>query len=366
MHKSGCPSAVNASGDCNSNSQKHLANGYANGGISVQYSTSSTALDVVRHYVNPAVYIESKISVNDDDMVPFKKSPSFESFIAETPRPPRILKVKRCVCLTNSNNCPMHENCKMENDETTKLPVILDDTARSETDSGIRRSGSMIQDELRLSIPSLTSINTAVVSNDGFRSTNHCGSTKTSDTESDAVKEQRYRDWCDRKDMERRLLEHKENLIKQIKEKQKEFQIEKERDNFKKWLANKKLEEEAKKRKAEDKIMRKKREEEDLKQKRLEESKLTYQVWLRRKEEKLLERKIKEQLLLLKTAEEKQKRDEYNRKAYELWLIQSKNKPKPIPLNQGLQTLKSSASVTYINPKPWVPNVDIKPKPASQ
>lgn len=82
-------------------------------------------------------------------------------------------------------------------------------------------------------------------------------------------------------------------------------------------------------------------------------------------------------------------------KAYGEWLKASKYKPKPIPLNQGLQcnvsyhniirllfalfylqsiflvpfylALKSSVSVTYINPTPWVPNIDSNgEKPSSQ
>lgn len=91
----------------------------------------------------------------------------------------------------------------------------------------------------------------------------------------------------------------------------------------------------------------------------------------------MIEKKIKEKEAELKMVEEKQKRLEESLKAYERWLKNSKYKPKPIPLNRGIDSktftlskrtnlflyysfvgLKSSASVTYINPTPWIPNIE--------
>lgn len=84
---------------------------------------------------------------------------------------------------------------------------------------------------------------------------------------------------------------------------------------------------------------------------------------------------------MMRKTEERQRRIEENTRVYEEWLRSSKNKPKPIPLNQGLKSkltpntlftispkfinistgLKSVLSVTYINPTPWIPNVENKP-----
>lgn len=49
-------------------------------------------------------------------------------------------------------------------------------------------------------------------------------------------------------------------------------------------------------------------------------------------------KKIKEKEEELRAAEEKQKRLEESAKAYEEWLKSSKYKPKPIPLNRGIDS----------------------------
>lgn len=49
---------------------------------------------------------------------------------------------------------------------------------------------------------------------------------------------------------------------------------------------------------------------------------------------------------LLRTEEDKQRRIQESVKAYEEWFRLSKYKPKPIPLNQGLQS-KSTIDFTY-------------------
>lgn len=97
----------------------------------------------------------------------------------------------------------------------------------------------------------------------------------------------------------------------------------------------------------------------------------------------LLEKRIAEKLTLLQTYAEKQRRMEENEMAYQEWLEGSKNRQKPIPMNRGLESknwliynwkncdfgflgLRSSASITYINPVPWAPNIDSKSKPESR
>lgn len=51
----------------------------------------------------------------------------------------------------------------------------------------------------------------------------------------------------------------------------------------------------------------------------------------------VVEKKLHEKIKILELAEERQRRLEESAKAYDDWLKNSKNKPKPIPLNQGLE-----------------------------
>ncbi|XP_023311121.1 histone-lysine N-methyltransferase, H3 lysine-79 specific-like [Anoplophora glabripennis] len=170
--------------------------------------------------------------------------------------------------------------------------------------------------------------------------------------------------WLEKKDEERKKRKMEEARIKEAKEKERQLLLEKERENFKKWLTEKKQAEE-RNRKLKELEEEKKKLKEVEKEKRRAENELCFNKWLRRKKKMDLERKIKDKLALIQLYEQKQKRIEDNEKAFEEWLRNSKNKPKPIPLNQGLQSLCSSTSVTYINPVPWNPNIELPQKPVS-
>ncbi|KAI4461144.1 ny-ren-41 antigen l15 -related [Holotrichia oblita] len=313
-------------------------------------------LRIVRQYINPAVYVESSVY----DMAPFRRSPVFLNYSSDDEYIHKVVKVKKCVCFTNPNHCPCHPmqsnsegdiDCECNEEK----PLYKDVRARSlssqvslcsDTDSKITvKKYKKYQDELKLSLPST--------------------STSTLRYADDNQKEEAYKNWCARKDQEKKLKDEKESLVKEIKEREKELQLQQERENFKRWLTRKKKEEE-KRKKEKEKELEDERMKQELKEKRLQENELNYQLWLKKKEELYLERKIQEHMKLLKAEEEKQRRLYESVKAYEEWLRVSKYKPKPIPLNQGLQTLRSSVSVTYVNPTPWVPNIDLKPKPASQ
>ena len=81
--------------------------------------------------------------------------------------------------------------------------------------------------------------------------------------------------------------------------------------------------------------------------------KVDFQQWILKKN---LEDKTKKQ-----KAEEKQKLNETHQKcrktlsnlSYDKWSRSAQNKPKHVPLNQGLDTLRGSISKIYINPIPW-------------
>ncbi|KAJ8981627.1 hypothetical protein NQ317_000855, partial [Molorchus minor] len=163
-------------------------------------------------------------------------------------------------------------------------------------------------------------------------------------------KEKIIKNWLKKKDEERKLRDLEDARIREAKDTERQLIIEKERENFKKWLAEKRSAEEKKKH------MKEKEEQETKlreaqKEKREVENELNYHIWLRRKKRIELEKKIKEKLTLLQIYEDKQRRIEQNEMAFEQWLQNSKNKPKPIPLNQGLKSRYSNINKYRVKSK---------------
>ncbi|XP_037948126.1 coiled-coil domain-containing protein 34-like [Teleopsis dalmanni] len=161
---------------------------------------------------------------------------------------------------------------------------------------------------------------------------------------------------------------------------------------FKTWLSAKKKiksEEEARRKREEDN----KKENEEL---RKRESELRFQMWLQEKSRKKSEEKLnkktpsntsstiktkaavdpeKTKVKLLQWEENKRIQYEKKRKeqldidrrkreaeslrqenatrAWEEWLKKAPKKPKPVPLNRGLQTLQGTVSELYVNPIQW-------------
>ena len=74
-----------------------------------------------------------------------------------------------------------------------------------------------------------------------------------------------------------------------------------------------------------------------------------------------LQKKNQEEKVQKKKAEEKQKLNETYQKcrntlsglSYDKWQRNAQSKPKHVPLNQGLDTLRGSISKLYVNPIPW-------------
>lgn len=78
-----------------------------------------------------------------------------------------------------------------------------------------------------------------------------------------------------------------------------------------------------------------------------------FENWLLKKAnyDKTLKEQIKEQLEQKKILEETKKK--ISEKIYEKWLENAPYKPKPVPMNQGLLSLKGSTTEIYKNPEPW-------------
>lgn len=224
---------------------------------------------VVRQYINPAIYVESCIY----DMAPFKKSPVFLNYYSDDDSAHRVVKVKRCVCLTNPYNCPCHPSVpNAENSDGSPRPNQQSNHKKSnsasvsqvslksnETATTLKQNSS----ELKLSIPSLAT--TCVSFNFDYQ-------------------QEAFKNWCARKDKERKRIEAQRIKQNHLKEVERQKQLEVERENFRRWLLNKKKEEEQRRREREHEIEQVKAKEE-LKEKRRVENELMYKLWLKRKEE---------------------------------------------------------------------------------
>lgn len=74
--------------------------------------------------------------------------------------------------------------------------------------------------------------------------------------------------------------------------------------------------------------------------------------WLKKKEQQQRQRQDKQRRLVKKKNED-QRRKKLVDQAWQTWISNVHTKPKPVPLNQGMQSLRGTISPLYINPEPW-------------
>lgn len=74
--------------------------------------------------------------------------------------------------------------------------------------------------------------------------------------------------------------------------------------------------------------------------------------WLKKREQQQRQRQEKQRRLIKKKIEE-QRRKKLVDQAWQKWISTAHNKPKPVPLNQGIKSLRGTISPLYINPVPW-------------
>lgn len=180
------------------------------------------------------------------------------------------------------------------------------------------------------------------------------------DLSPEALEERRkkHEQWMKEKlEREKRAKQiEKEKYEKEI-EAQQEFLEERRQisqESVAKWMEKKKVE-------AEKKAMRLKKAEEEflmrqaeMKEREAPKKKISYDEWI---ELKSAEVKNKSHM---KTKEKKivkiieNSRQIVSSKSFNDWLISTKSKPKPVPLNRGLDSLRgSSTKPSFINPQPW-------------
>ncbi|XP_060517952.1 coiled-coil domain-containing protein 34-like [Cylas formicarius] len=281
---------------------------------------------VVRKFINSAIYVEKPIL----GMPPTRKISPLSLSAGNPARvyPTPVIKV------SNKDLFSLNSSA----DSSTDSSNVSQETIKPGSDT------QKFCDELRLSLTQLNSNRTSIEGQE---------------------KEELIKSWIARKEAERKRRQVEIERVSRAKEEQRRLLIEKEQENFKKWLAEKRALEEERKKKAQleemEAILRAAE-----KEKKKVENDLNFRLWLRRKKKLDLEKKTKEKIQLIRIYEEKLTRIEENERAYRQWLESSKNKPRPIPLNRGLQSLCSSQSVTYINPLPWNADVDKIQKPNSQ
>lgn len=258
------------------------------------------------------------------------------------------LHVKRCTCASNGN-CPSHIG-EPAPPSPPPPPVIKKIRPRS-TGSSIARShivhselSSKDQDELKLS---LSSLNTE--------------SEQPSEADA-AAREEMFARWLREKEEARRRLSRERALLEQAILAEKQRKMELEQRNFESWLTLKRNEERKKKENAVRQKEERKKIEVKVKEKKKLENELSYALWLKRAEEKKLNEQLRVETEKVHEAEKRRQRLEMNAAAYERWLSEARHKPRPLPLNKGLESLRASVSVSYVNPNPWQPNV----KPATQ
>ncbi|CAH0555250.1 unnamed protein product [Brassicogethes aeneus] len=292
---------------------------------------------VVRRFINSAVYVEKVLpNMETEDY-------RFTTYTMPTRKKTLggIKKTLKCCCGTDYSDCPCHPNNNINNEfngyiSNRSTNSKVSEGSFTEIDSQITVKERLKDNaEFRLSLTSLSTQNNFLDSEE---------------------KEEIIKNWIRKKQAEKRQRLLKEQKKQEKKQKRREEVLEMERDNFKRWLADKK-QEEILRRQEKQKEMEELKQKEEERQKRQQENDLTYKLWLQRKKKDELEKKIRDKIKELEEMEERDRRIEENKIAFQEWVKHSKGKPKPLPSNQGLTSLCSSLSVTYINPVPWTPNI---------
>lgn len=156
---------------------------------------------------------------------------------------------------------------------------------------------------------------------------------------------------------QRRREQAKIELEMQKKEELEEERRQKSAESLKKWMEKKKID-------ANQKITRLKKAEIEFQQRQNEKKEklakqISFDEWMRAKSTEVKLKspqenaKKRNDVKIEKKVDKKSPKFKGQKTSYEDWLIASKFKPKPVPLNQGLESLRGSLSKLQVNPEPW-------------
>lgn len=213
---------------------------------------------VVRKFINRAIYVESS-------MPPCKQSSLF------CPVSKKFIKTKRCVCATNKENCKCHPENSYERADEEERNTSYSSNGSTNSMTTVRENKCLntMKNEFRLSLTSL--------------STNATSQYKIDDREREKI----FKEWLAKKRREKLEQQLREEKIRQLQETERERQLERQREHFRKWLENKKKEEERMK---QEKLKQLETEsiKEKMKEKRSLENEISFQYWLKQKEKDFL------------------------------------------------------------------------------
>lgn len=75
--------------------------------------------------------------------------------------------------------------------------------------------------------------------------------------------------------------------------------------------------------------------------------------WIKKQQQQKAQREAKRQNIMCKALEE-ERRKQMAEVAWHKWMSTVNGKPKPVPLNQGMDSLRGTISHLYVNPQPWL------------
>ncbi|XP_068633619.1 capping protein inhibiting regulator of actin dynamics-like [Battus philenor] len=279
-------------------------------------------------YVNPAIYIETLESSRSVTSLQTDLSCVEEV----TPHPHSTYRSNSTPYLTGrisntSSGSVKRKSCRLTTHEQ-ECEVDEDDTPR------VSRTYRGSPDTFRLSVASLSTTTTA----------------KEERERTEKKKQEAFKQWLERKEQEKREKLRMQKMKNQVAPTTTPEQRE---ESYRRWMERKRLQVE--RRRAEE-IMRRFRQNENVereKEKRERDKREKMTEWYRKKEEEMKAMKTREERRAARAAIEEQRKRTDGERAYRDWLRTSKNKPLPVPLNQGELSMRGSVSQMYINPIPW-------------
>jgi coiled-coil domain-containing protein 34 len=146
----------------------------------------------------------------------------------------------------------------------------------------------------------------------------------------------------------------REKLEAEVKEKERiaDERKEKSDEKLQEWLRKKQIEAESKMARVAE--MKKKAEADAVKNKPKELKKaINFQDWLAKKNEELISLKTQQQDKNKLSKDHQKLRQTVSSSSYSKWIRASSSKPKPVPMNQGLESLRGSNAKIYKNPVAW-------------
>ena len=91
-----------------------------------------------------------------------------------------------------------------------------------------------------------------------------------------------------------------------------------------------------------------------------EEARARLEEWERRKRLEIERRRMLKQQEEERRRELEDQRRQMAEEAWEKWIAEAAKKPKPVPLNRGIFTLRGTISDIFVNPNEWKPIIPVK------